>query len=244
MELIELVDATSARWIPLGVVLTWALTYLATRLLARQPEPLDDPDIELKISYPQLVNRKFTLGCLLASSVFAGALAVTPPASWPIWITFGSIVLVLVACDAVTTWLPIQLTKICWLAMVLAVLLTALLNSQLTAAEPIISSGRLLLGAALGAAACAGLFWLIWRFVGQLGFGDVRLAFLTGAVSGAYGLDLWLAALFFGTLSAAVWGIVTAVQRRHRPSPLGTVFPYGPGLWLGPYLALTLAAIS
>lgn len=240
MELVDLNDADHALLLALAVGLMWTLTYLATRLLAAQPEPTADPDFELKTPYAQLVTRKFTVSCLVISTCCALALLVTPPASWPLWIVFGSLVLVLVACDAVTTWLPIGLTKICWAAMALAVPWSMMLNQWVFADQGFGTWLNVLLGTVLGSTATAGLFWLIWRFVGQLGFGDVRLAWLTGAISGAHGFDMWAAALFLGTLAAAIWGLVTAALRRRKPSPLGSVFAYGPGLWLGPYLAVVV----
>jgi len=88
----------------------------------------------------------------------------------------------------------------------------------------------------IGALAAFGLFWLVWRFSRNFGFGDVRLGLLVGAAAGSMGLQAWTTALLAGTLVGAGWAIVHALRGRAADP-----FPYGPALWLGPIAAAALA---
>lgn len=222
----------------LAVVATLALSALGLVMLRRQPEPdPSEPDAAIKPSYASLVQPWFVGACLGLSLATSTALLLLPSATWPLWIILGSTTLVLVACDARTTWLPLGLTRVCWALTAASLGVGALLTLPNPAGIP-----TLLAGAVLGALACAGIFWLLWRISGKFGFGDVRLALITGAVSGSLGFDFWWAALFLGTLAAAVSGLVVLWWRRGHPSALGKAFAYGPGLWLGPYLAVLAGA--
>lgn len=55
-------------------------------------------------------------------------------------------------------------------------------------------------GAAVGAAAAFAFFSLAWRLTTNLGFGDVRLALLIGAVAGHASVAAWTTALLAGTV--------------------------------------------
>ena len=99
-----------------------------------------------------------------------------------------------------------------------------------------VHSPGVLVTALAGACATSGVFWLVWRFSGSFGFGDVRLGLLVGAAAGSMGLQAWTTALLAGTLIGAGWAIVHALRGRASEP-----FPYGPSLWLGPVVAAALA---
>ena len=215
----------------LAIATALVLAAIQFWVVAHHPEPApDEPDAELKTRYAELVNPR-ALG-LAVPLVALGLwpLLVTPLARWPVWVVWASVVAVLVWVDARTTWLPARAQLFAELAMLVAVVAVLL-------ASP---GGRasLLLGALGGALVTAGLFAVFWWFSGALGFGDVRLAGLVGALCGLGGLDAWYAGVLAATVAGAAWGLATSWWRRRHPSPLGRVFAYGPALWLGPYLGL------
>lgn len=210
--------------IPVALALVCAGVQLA--LVATHPEPTgDDPDLVHKPSYRSLVDWRWTLA-LLAVCTALGLLITrssTPlPAGWAVWAGCG---LVWVWVDARTTWLPPRCTAVTWAALGVASLATPESRSHL----PVM---------ALGAIGAWAVFWLFWRLSGALGFGDVHLAAMVGALGASDGLTGWSTALLAGTALAAVWGVVVMVWRRRRPHPLGTVFAYGPGLWAGAWATL------
>jgi leader peptidase (prepilin peptidase)/N-methyltransferase len=88
--------------------------------------------------------------------------------------------------------------------------------------------------ALVGAACFAGVYCAIWyaqRFIGfvLLGFGDVRLAALLGAVLGWYGLDRVMQGAIVGHFLALVVGLVLCIRERK----LRLHFAFGPPLLLG-----------
>lgn len=225
--IMALSDAAWLAYILVGTLLTWH----ALRILARLPEP-DEPDG--KPPYATLITPRVRW-TLLVTSVGLQAACVAAPVPVRLgFIVWGSSVLVLVAVDALTTWLPLALTRLCALELAAGLACGLLLSP-----DPPMT----LLGAIVGAAAARGFFWLVWRLSHQLGFGDVRLATLVGALAGAWSLDAWWTSLLAGTLLGAAWAVVSATRRRHRGDPPAP-FPYGPALWAGPYLALLVTAIG
>lgn len=186
----------------------------------------------VKPSYRSLV----TPGRLATASVLggcAGGIAAQQPAGvWPLLLVLAGPAAALVLVDALTTYLPLRLTRWCWLLAGLAMAAMLLL--------PGAAPGALLLRWLVAGGATAAIFWLVWRLGAGLGFGDVRLAPLVAVAAASDSWPVWPAALLYGTALGALWGVVTAVWRRHHPHPLGTVFPYGPSLWLGLWPALLL----
>jgi leader peptidase (prepilin peptidase)/N-methyltransferase len=86
-----------------------------------------------------------------------------------------------------------------------------------------------------GAVLCSSAFLLIW-FVSQrmlglmvLGFGDVRLAFVLGALLGWYGLNYVLYGVLLGHLLALVVGLGLCIRERR----LHLRFAFGPPLLIG-----------
>lgn len=232
----------------LGAVVCPAVAALTWWYLARLPEPPDETEISSdddlppdapgvipwrKPLYAEVASRRGWWVVTLLTSCALGAWAGTTddPWSWWAWASSG---LVLVVVDLATTYLPIRLH---WWAAALTLLGVGVALVR----EP--SWG--LLGSTLGGAAVAtGFFWLVWRFSGQFGFGDVRLAFPLGALAGLHGWSGWFVALLAGTALGAIHGLVVTGWRRTHPSGLGAAFPYGPALWCGPWAALAVDQFS
>ena len=212
----------------------WALCLAASlllvavhlRLLARQPEP--DPMVpgaEGKTPYALLaVSGRVRLICLLGALGSSAATATAGPPA-PAWLVWGSGAVVLVGVDAVSTWIPRGLTR-----LVLGELAAALALGAALARDP-----WPLVGAAAGAVAVGGFFWLVWRSGAGLGFADVRLAVGLGALTGSSGTGIAgvIGAVMVTAVLGALTGIVHGLGRaRHRP------FAYGPALWAGAYACL------
>lgn len=191
-------------------------------LLLLLPEPEVDPG-EVKLPYRSLPTVPFVaVTTLVGGTLTAAAAWRTPVATWPLWLVLGTLGVLLGAVDARTTWLPLRLTHGLWAA-------TAAALGVLALASPA-AAGRALLGAGLA----GGFFWLIWRVAGGLGFGDVRLAPVIGAVAASASWSVLLIGLVLGTALGAVYAFGRSLWARFGP------FPYGPFLILGPYLALLL----
>lgn len=160
------------------------------------------------------------LGCAL--------LVTTPLHGWTLWWPYLALGAPLIYVDLRTTWLPRRLNAVAAGAMALGgVALVAL-------------DWRLAVAAALGSLAAGAFFHLAWRFTGGLGFGDVRLGFLVGAVAGLGGPTAWVTGLLIGTVLGALHGVGHALWAR-RSAERPQHFPYGPALWLGPVIASAIA---
>lgn len=200
-------------------VLTWLLLVPRLRIDDEQA-----PDLRA------LVTLRSTLVLGLAATAAAVAVLLAEPAHrWWLWVAYLGLGLPLIAIDLRTTFLPKRLNAAAGLAMAAAAIPLTTTHWQ---------AG---VGAALGAAAACGFFYAAWRLSPTLGFGDVRLALLTGAVSGQGGLNMWATALLAGTLLGATHGIGHALWAR-RAEGRPRHFPFGPALWLGPVAAAVLAA--
>ncbi|MGI3785023.1 MAG: prepilin peptidase, partial [Janthinobacterium lividum] len=163
---------------------------LATRpVLVRLREPAEP---EGKAPYRELPTRRFVLTCTALAAGGACLVALTlPPATWPLWWVLCAPALVLVAVDARTTWMPLGLTHVVWVAMAGAGALGGFLG------------GAPLLGrSVVGAVATALLYRALRR--GGLGFGDVRLAPVLGAASAAVSWPTPFTTLLLGSLVGAV----------------------------------------
>jgi len=221
------------------VLIVWAAGSILLTLLhglivvPRLPEPPDGAELG-KLPYAHLTTPRRLAGLAAMTVLAQAALWFVPPEQRPLWLVYSSAVATLVWVDGCTTWLPARLS---WL--VTGELAVAAGVAVLLAVDRPQLLARLLVGAA---AACL-LWWGFYRLSrGGFGFGDVRLAPLTGAMGATLGMTGWFAALLAGSAMAAVWGLISA--RRH-PAP-GTVkgFAYGPWLWAGPYVALGWAALA
>ena len=88
-----------------------------------------------------------------------------------------------------------------------------------------------------------GAYGLVYLFSvltnrGFFGFADVRLGVLTGMVAGWRSIPTATSALVLGSLIGALWGVVNLVRHRREP------YAYGPGIVLGPYVALVIAVLT
>ena len=212
---------TPAQLLVCVVVLVTGLgAALATApLLRRLPEPVDeDPP-----GYARLPTPRFVLGVGLGSSLAAAISWTALPAPvQPLWTVLATGGVLLAAVDLATTWLPLRLVQVTWVAMAVAALTGASLGGGWSQ----------LVRSAVGAAVAGLLYLTVWTVSrGGFGFGDVRYAPLLGAAAAAEGWQLLLLALLAGTLVGGVVGVVRLVRRR------GGGFAYAPSMLLGTYLA-------
>ncbi|WP_145978758.1 prepilin peptidase [Granulicoccus phenolivorans] len=192
-------------------------------VLRRLAEP-DDTAPGGKIRYAALATPRFAqaVGAFVAAAALSVLATGVPgePRTWLAW-PLATVGVLLVCIDAVTTWLPLRLTQGLWGLTVAAWLAACLAGAAWW--PPLI-----------GAAIAGGFFWLVWRISGSIGFGDVRLMPVIGAVAAAYGGQTLLAALVLGTALGALTGLVHLI--RHGRGP----FPYGPSLVAGAFAALAV----
>lgn len=185
------------------------------------PETMDDedpPDYPAFASIPDVVGAALlALGCglLVLPGLPAGHLV--------LWVAYLGAGAALVWVDLRSTWLPRRLHIVCLAQVALGLSLLA------------VTDWRSALAGLLGGLIGAGFFHLVWRLGTGLGYGDVRLAALVGAIAGTAGAQHWVAGFLAGTVVGALWGIGHALARRTLNTPAH--FPYGPALWLGPVLA-------
>lgn len=218
----------SMEWL---TALAWAavaalLTLATPTILRALSEPADDPD---KRPYASLATVRFTLGvgacCLVAGGIVSWRL---PLSLWPAWGAMASLGTLLGAIDARTTYLP---RVLCWWGWALTALGVAVSAWWMGTPTPLVT-------AAVCSLAAGGFFAAVWWVGGgKLGFGDVRLAFMIGGVTGAVSWQLTMWAVFAGTLTALVWGIAVALWKRRDGA-----FAYGPGLIVGTFVAVALNA--
>ena len=204
-----------------AVLVTGLGTALATGPLLRW---LPEPPAEDPPGYARLPRPRFVLGVGLCSALAAavGWTALPGPVQ-PLWTVLATGGVLLAGVDLATTWLPLRLVQVTWVAMAVAALTGASLGG-----------GWPQLGRSAAGAAVAGLLYLVvWTVSrGGFGFGDVRYAPLLGAAAGADGWRLLLLALLAGTLVGGVVGVVRLLRRR------GGSFAYAPSMLVGAYLAV------
>ncbi|WP_130865033.1 A24 family peptidase [Acidipropionibacterium timonense] len=218
----------------LGAVVAAVLALTHTRLIVPQlPEPrvedVGDDVVAAKPAYATLAGPGRQV-VVTAIAGLAGAVAVVaPPWARPLWWVWAGSVTSLVAVDVETTFLPRLLWRLCLAEGLLALALGVVL----------VGPRWTWLITVPGCAAAAALpFWAAWRWTGQLGFGDVRLALGTGALTATLGVSALGVGLLGATLTGALGTLTVTVIRRWRPSPWGEAVPYGPALWAGPWIAL------
>lgn len=197
--------------------LIWALAVPRVRI--------DDPEAP---DLSALVSWRSTILVGVAALASGLALWAQPPTAWLLWGPYVGLGAPLVAVDLRTTFLPRRLHYV------------ALAGMAAGGAVLAVASPGAALGALAGALAAFGFFYLAWRLTANLGFGDVRLALLIGAVAGQGGVTAWTTALLTGTVLGALHGIAHALWARRDPTR-ARHFAYGPALWLGPILASAVA---
>jgi leader peptidase (prepilin peptidase)/N-methyltransferase len=203
------------------------ITALVVRpVLCRLPEPANG---EGKPSYRELA----TLGFLISCCVLAGLAAALswlslPQYIQPMWSVLAILGVLLAAIDARTSWLPLRLTRIAWLAMGVAAVVSAVLGDSVWVV------GRALAGAAIAGALYL-LVWLVSR--GGFGFGDVRFAPLLGAAAAADSWTLLWLTLMLGTVVGGLVGLLRLATGRRE------AFPYAPSMLFGAYAACVVMMI-
>ena len=204
-----------------------ACALLIRPVLRQLPEPAGGHDKPL---YRDLATIRFLLVCaVLAGLATAVSWLSLPHYIQPMWVVLATLGVLLAAIDARTSWLPLRLTQIAWLAMAIAALMSGLLGDSVWVAA------RVLAGAAIAGALYV-LVWLISR--GGFGFGDVRFAPLLGAAAaaGSWGL-LWLS-LLLGTVVGGGVGLLRLAKGQRE------AFPYAPSMLVGAYAACVLMLVT
>ncbi|MDO5677277.1 MAG: A24 family peptidase [Propionibacteriaceae bacterium] len=210
--------------VALAVVTVAALTWVGMVPRIRIDDP-EAPDLRA------LITPKSTALLAGVAAACSSVLWLTPPSHCWLWVPYLALGLPLVLVDLRTTFLPQRLHW--WAAGAMGIGLIPLA----------VADWRAAVGAMIGAAAAFLFFYLAWRFSRTLGFGDVRLALLIGAVSGQAGVSPWTTSLLAGTVLGALHGIGHAVwARSHTDRPRH--FPFGPALWLGPLVAAVVTATA
>ncbi len=236
MELVTLpIVCSASAWVTMALVVP--------RLPEPPPDEVDDPAAPGTQAGPQYATLATPALQVAAAALGAGSglLAASQPLPLAgMLAVLGGPTAALVLVDLRTTWLPRTLSHAC-AALMLAGGAAAVAASSLGTGQPGPGDpAGLAMRIVLGAVASAAFFWLVWRLGAGLGFGDVRLAPLLGAVTAADGWTAWTTGMLLGTALGAVWGLATAAWRRRHPNQLGSIFPYGPALWLGAWLAILL----
>jgi leader peptidase (prepilin peptidase)/N-methyltransferase len=208
-----------------GAVAVAAGTTLGAVLRAL-PEPAG---AQGKTPYATLATpgTRIAVGLSVFTALVVSVLAVPWPGFLPL-VPLGTLGVLSAVVDARTTYLPRRLTWIGTASMAGFALVAAIL-----ARDPWVIAG-----AVAGSLGMGALFWLLWRFSGGFGFGDVRLAFLVGGSVGCLGASAVLSSALLGSLIGVIWGVAARVSDRRARRPAGP-FAYGPSLVVGPYLWLT-----
>jgi leader peptidase (prepilin peptidase)/N-methyltransferase len=212
-----------------AIAMTVAVTsaFLVRPLLRRLPEPVPGDG---KPIYGDLGTTRFVLVCgLLAGSGAAVSWLTVARYAQPMWSVLAVLGVLLAAIDARTSWLPLLLTRISWLAMAVASVLAA----------PLGGGASVAVRSAAGAAIAGGLYLIVWLLSrGGFGFGDVRFAPLLGAAAAADSWTLLWWTLLLGTVSGGSVGVLRLLRGRREG------FPYAPSMLVGAYAACLVTALS
>lgn len=198
-----------------------ALATLTTLLTPHILTALPIPAGEHSSPYTQLATRRVAvwMGSVCGAMSWL-VLAGLPAWCWPVWLVLSTVGGVAVCIDELTCWLPRVLTS-----TATGLVLGALGISWISGLVP----GHTVLRSLLAGAITRGFFWLMWRVVGGLGFGDVRLALLCGLCAGMLS---WPAAYLAALLGTVIPLILRSTIHRGEK-----IFAYGPGLLAGALLA-------
>lgn len=211
----------------MGLMIAAISAVLVRPTLQRLPEPADGYGKQL---YRDLASPGFIVvsGALAGLGMTLSWLTV-PRYAQPMWLVLAILGVLLAAIDARTSWLPLRLTRIAWLAMAIAALLSTLLNGGVWIA------GR----AAAGATIAGALYLFVWLISrGGFGFGDVRFAPLLGAATAADSWTLLWLALLLGTVVGGFMGLLRLAQGRRG------AFPYAPSMLIGAYVACIVNMVA
>lgn len=201
-----------------------ALVATATWVFAVPRVVIDDDEAP---DFGALVTPLSAAAVGVCAFALAQVLWLVPGDAWWLWAPYLAFGVPLVAVDLRTTFLPTALWRLCLVGLLVGAVPVALTRPPLA------------LAAALGAAAVGAFFYLAWRLGRGMGFGDVRLAVLVGAVAGTSGVMGVASALLLGTALGAGQALLRVALRR------GTgAFAYGPALYLGPFAAQIVATAT
>lgn len=181
--------------------------------------------------FAALVSPRSVIAVASAGFVAAQVLRFVDAAHWWVWVPYLGVGAAMAYVDLRTTFLPRVMNTLALGLMAAGAVIVGF------------TDWRALVGSAIGAVAAFAILWLVWRFSPGLGYGDVRLALLIGAVAGLGGVQMWTASLFLGTLIGAVHGIGHAIWARRAPGR-PRYFPYGPALWSGPVIAAVILSVA
>lgn len=107
------------------------------------------------------------------------------------------------------------------------------------AVVPAVAAGAGRGTAALAGAAALTAVYLAVHLIAPagLGAGDVKLAAGLGALTGSFGVDVWLLAALTAPLLTGVWGVIAMLARR------GPTVPHGPSMCLASAVAAGLGML-
>jgi leader peptidase (prepilin peptidase) / N-methyltransferase len=217
-------DAVAALAFALTMAVISAL--LVGPVLRRLPEPANGVAMPI---YRELGSVRFVVACgVLAGVAAAVSWLSLPRFAQPLWSVLAIFGVLLAAIDARTSWLPLRLTRIAWLAMAVASLLAVLLGGNMWIAVRAVAGGAIAGGLYL-------LAWLVSR--AGFGFGDVRFAPLLGAAGAADSWTLLWLTLLLGTVVGGLAGLLRLVQGRRE------AFPYAPSMLAGAYAACIITVL-
>ena len=92
--------------------------------------------------------------------------------------------------------------------------------------------------ALLGAVGLAGLYFVVHLISpAAMGAGDVKLAAGVGALTGAFGFDVWALAAVTAPLLTAIWACVAVIRRS------SSTVPHGPSMCLATLAAAALVIV-
>jgi leader peptidase (prepilin peptidase)/N-methyltransferase len=92
--------------------------------------------------------------------------------------------------------------------------------------------------AVLGAVGLAGLYLVVHLVApAAMGAGDVKLAVGVGALTGAFGYDVWVLAAVGAPLLTATWALVALIRRS------SSTVPHGPSMCIATLAASALAML-
>lgn len=207
-------------WIAIAsaVALSLALWLIVVPRIRVATLPGEDPAPD----FTTLVTARNTAVLGVGVLIIAQCLHGIQPHLWPIWGAYVGAGATLVFVDALTTWLPLTLHFF----TLGAVIAGAVWSLQM--------HGDLFFPMLLGGIAATVFFGIAWRLAAVFGFGDVRLAFIVGAVAGTSHPTFWMFCILAATMIGAIWALIHTLASSRKSK---SVFAYGPSLWLGPIAA-------
>lgn len=211
---------------------------LVPRLIAWCPEPEHNP-AENPDEFPDhvpfivlaaragLARRTAAVGALAG-----GALGASTGWAWGLpWLLYlVPVGIALAVIDYVTWYLP---SRLIWPSY-------AVVGALQVIAAVALGEPRVLLLAAIGAAALGGYYGLLWLISPRvMAFGDVRLGALLGLALGPLGLGTVLVSV----VAAALLAVLALVPLRRGGNMIHRKVPYGPFLVAGALLAVLLGRV-